>query len=232
MSAKLTCPQCQAPIKLKQPAESGKKLRCPKCGASFNAPRDDAGDEPTNEHEAEEKTSKKKRGSKKKAKAGGNTLLFVGVGAALVVLLLVCGGGGAGIWYFTTKPTEKTAQATDKGPGATADKPTPKLKPPSHTDEAFLNDPKWKSGNEARALIVGTWYYAQSTHLYEFHADGKMWDKSPQVAGKPGAQFPFTYRITDPQKLSLAGQEYRLLICQDEMYMVTKSSAIGPYRRK
>jgi predicted Zn finger-like uncharacterized protein len=103
MSAKLTCPQCEASIKLKHPAESGKKLRCPKCGASFKAPEDDAEEVATHEEETAEKTSKGKRDGKKKVKAGGNMLLFIGLGAGLVVLLLVC-VGGAGIWYFTKKP--------------------------------------------------------------------------------------------------------------------------------
>src|SRR5947209_17271821 len=38
MAFSVTCPKCRAVLKTAAPVQAGKKVKCPKCGAAFEAP--------------------------------------------------------------------------------------------------------------------------------------------------------------------------------------------------
>jgi hypothetical protein len=108
-------------------------------------------------------------------------------------------------------------------------------------EQGILNNPKWKTGAEARAALVGKWVVHSGGAGYEFLADGTY---------KPveGRDFTSTYRFTDPQTLEIDGYDpfakmklsainFRVLVAGDEMYLVhqpdsTRPLPAGPYFRQ
>jgi hypothetical protein len=81
----VTCPTCRADLEPPKPLAASVKVRCPDCGAVFNA--GDGGDRPARRREAAAGPARKREKQK------GRTGLVVGLAAAGVGLVLLLAGG-------------------------------------------------------------------------------------------------------------------------------------------
>jgi len=108
-------------------------------------------------------------------------------------------------------------------------------------ETGVLSDPKWKTGKEARAALLGRWQIQTGGAGYEFRPDGTY-----QWLGI--GSYTSTYRFSDHQALELDTFDpyaklkgptipYRVLVAGDEMYLVhepdaTRPLPVGPYIRQ
>jgi hypothetical protein len=108
-------------------------------------------------------------------------------------------------------------------------------------EQAILNDPKWRTGAEARAALLGKWIVHSGGAGYEFLADG-----THKWLG--AGAYTSTYRFSDPQTLELDSYDpfakrkgstikYRVLVAGDELYLVQQPDSarpwpVGPYKRQ
>jgi hypothetical protein len=133
MPTLLTCPECDATLKLAAPPPQGKKVKCPKCAAVFlpeaveerrlsaDRPVAPARSRSRPAHDDDDEDDRPRRPRRKKSQGGAGLLvgLLVG-GGVLVVLLLGCTGVGVFL-YLGMKPTtqpQPVAQANNPAPAA------------------------------------------------------------------------------------------------------------------
>lgn len=131
LTRRLTCPACNAGLKVAATLEPGKKIRCPKCEEPFRVPDEDDDDEPVRavtakprkaaapppddedyDDEPEEKPRPKKRRPAKKQESNSGVLIL-----ALCLGGLAIVGGGAAVAYMLW-PAKKAD--TPSGGGASA----------------------------------------------------------------------------------------------------------------
>jgi hypothetical protein len=94
-------------------------------------------------------------------------------------------------------------------------------------DDAILNDKKWKTGNDARTALLGSWKHAMGSKKFEFKNDGNVTETTLTGSGTAA------YQLTDPQQLQIGQVHYRVLVAADEMYLVqNERMLIGPFRRQ
>ena len=93
MSVVVTCPDCDAKLKLKAAVPAGKKVKCPRCSAAF-APVAQPPEEPTSRDDDEDDRPRRTRKKKRRAKSGKLALVLgLAIGGGMLCLLLI----GAGI---------------------------------------------------------------------------------------------------------------------------------------
>jgi hypothetical protein len=161
MAAILTCPECDATLKLAAEPAPGKKVKCPKCEAIFEPegaetrrvsaerpvaparrrPEDDDADD-----DREERRPRRPR------KVQGNGGLMIGLlvgGGVLVLLLLTCGVGGAVVWFLASPGSSKAQPAVAKN--AQVNNPAPAANNPAPPPAAGNNNaaPPPAGGNNA-----------------------------------------------------------------------------------
>jgi Zn-finger nucleic acid-binding protein len=131
----LTCPECDATLKLAAPPPEGKKVKCPKCAAVFlpetveerrlSADRPVAPARPRSRpaYDDDDEDDRPRRPRRKKSQGGSGLLigLLVG-GGVLAVLILGCAGAGV-FAYFRARP------ATRPQPVAQVNNPAPAVAP-------------------------------------------------------------------------------------------------------
>jgi hypothetical protein len=112
----------------------------------------------------------------------------------------------------------------------------------AYNDEKLLADPRWKTGDQAKAALVGKWQKGRAGG-YEFKDDGTMTDLNEAEAFRPR----ITYRFRDDRTIELEKTSvfdpnekrtftYRVLVDQTMLYLVDMDGARvrtldGPYRR-
>ena len=117
----LTCPECDAVLKMANAMPAGKKVKCPKCEAVFPvpaeeeetppakvkhrpAPVEDAADAPLPDEDDDERRPRRRRKKdKSKEEKRGPSGLVIGLAIAGIVLLVLGAATGGGIyWYLTS----------------------------------------------------------------------------------------------------------------------------------
>ena len=117
----LTCPECDAVLKMANAMPAGKKVKCPKCEAVFPvpteeeetlpakvkhrpAPVENAADAPLPDEDDDERRPRRRRKKdKSKEEKRGPSGLVIGLAIAGIVLLVLGAATGGGIyWYLTS----------------------------------------------------------------------------------------------------------------------------------
>lgn len=95
----VTCTECRAKLRLKNPPTPGKKILCPKCNSSFIIPEpEEVVEEIELETEEEQGPKRTKSKGKKRAKSGGNLPFLIGVGFGAFLLTMGLGFGAWKLW--------------------------------------------------------------------------------------------------------------------------------------
>jgi hypothetical protein len=133
MATVLTCPECDASLKLKAPPAPGKKIRCPKCEAIF-APPDDGDDRvsaerpaaksrprPVPEDEDDTREARRPRRPAPKQKGGKGLLIGLLVGGGVLVLMVLgCVGVGGYLLYHGATQVGRDGKVPPPGAQAKA----------------------------------------------------------------------------------------------------------------
>ncbi len=102
----LSCPECDSPLRLPDAPAPGKRLKCPRCAAVFEAPGDED-EEPRRRRparaaeDADEEDgprTRRRKSARRRQNSGGGAGLVVGLVAGGIVLLLVVGGVGIAVY--------------------------------------------------------------------------------------------------------------------------------------
>src|SRR5687767_4500198 len=126
---RMTCPECDAPIRLSSDHPAGKKVRCPECDALVRPPADDADDAPVRRSSRRDDADDRPRrsGSRGKKKATKNNAALIGISIVAFVLLAA---GGAVAFVVMSKDRKEDPVVADAGsPGG----PKAKLQPATPT---------------------------------------------------------------------------------------------------
>jgi hypothetical protein len=147
-TVRVVCPECKVPLKLLSDVTSGRKIRCPRCQASFPLELKDTG--PTSRPFRDSETSQKSAGgrarnrpsrprSKSEKKAKPSIVLWAGLAIGAVLLIL-------GVTLFFVWQGKEEGKATEGRPLVKDGRPgnvEPHLPPP---DEGFDKLPVWAPG--------------------------------------------------------------------------------------
>jgi predicted Zn finger-like uncharacterized protein len=118
---RVTCPECDTVLRLREPVPAGKYVRCPKCVTSFRPPADDADnalpvarkrdrDRRRDEDDYDNRPRRSRAGKKRQQKKGSGALIAL-VAVAAVLLL-----GGAAVAVAVLWPRSSDPKAVATGP--------------------------------------------------------------------------------------------------------------------
>jgi predicted Zn finger-like uncharacterized protein len=165
MAITVTCPECDANLKLAAELSAGQKVKCPKCSTVF-APRAALGQRvssgrpvvpprPRPADDEDELDREERRPRRPVQKQGGSNALLIGLvvgGGVLVLLLVMCAGvAGLGYWLFRSAPPSPPPVAV-KGVPVAADNPAPfppAVNPAAPQPGEARKDPAPAAGGEA-----------------------------------------------------------------------------------
>jgi hypothetical protein len=143
MATLLSCPECDATLKLAAPPPEGKRVKCPKCEAVFvpeavedrrvSAERPVAPARPRSRPASDEDDRDDDRPRRPRKKKRGANGLLIGLlvgGGVLAMLLIVCAGVGALLFFRPSSPPQpkQVVQVNNPAPAA-APAPLPNANP-------------------------------------------------------------------------------------------------------
>jgi hypothetical protein len=162
MAITVTCPECDANLKLAAELSAGQKVKCPKCATVF-APRAAEGQRvssgrpvaPPPPRPADDEDDFDREDRRPLRKQGGSNALVIGLvvgGGVLVLLLVMCAGvAGLGYWMFRAAPSSPPPVAAKGVPVAAANPAAfpPAANPAAPQPGEARKDPAPAAGGEA-----------------------------------------------------------------------------------